>query len=238
MERSRYVMAMVFLTIFLLSSAKAMIAFGRRGNNMTITTACLENVMSIIFQNLNKGAFKSKLKSKFESFKGSFDEHKIGYCLNRFVESELDFESPGSRGIGRIPSEVPRLGSYFRDRLSKLNKEDTDNLRTLVQDILLSSYLTGVLLLSEDLRKPAVTNPKDLYEAWIPNIYATPFEKLGPGLQDALNIFCSPFGERLDSFMEEHKMLNSRTHQKYTEIISYYVVAGCGLRIEEIGGLY
>jgi len=194
--------------------------------------------MSAIFQNFNEGAFKNKLESKFETFKGSFDERKISYCLNRFIDSELDFESPGSRGIGRISSEIPRLGGYFRDRLSKLNKKDIDNLHRLVQDLLISSYLTGVLLLSEDLREAAVTNPKDLYKAWIPNIYVTPFEKLGSGLQDALNIFCSPFGEKLDSFMKEHEMLNSTTSQKYNEVASYYVVAGCGLRIEETGGLY
>jgi hypothetical protein len=61
---------------------------------------------------------------------------------------------------------------------------------------------------------------------------------LGSGLQDALNIFCSPFIKKLDLFMEKHKMLNSMIYPKYNEIISYYVVAGCGLRIEETGGLY
>ena len=80
-------------------------------------------------------------------------------------------------------------------------------------------------------------NDQGLFEKWIPNIYITPFGGLGPGLQEALLAFCGSTVDNILDFLETHKIKTKSPwrRDKSAEIISYYLVAGCGLRITEAG---
>ncbi|NQU19352.1 hypothetical protein HQ550_04270, partial [bacterium] len=83
----------------------------------------LETSMSAI---LNTFAEEKKIidmiKPKFEELKKHFNTDKIGHCIERYINSELDFTTVGNRGIGRMTYAIPRLGGYFRSQLSKMSE--------------------------------------------------------------------------------------------------------------------
>jgi hypothetical protein len=43
-----------------------------------------------------------------------------GFCMNLPVMAELDYHTPGDRGLGRLSTEVPRLGGHCRKSLAQL----------------------------------------------------------------------------------------------------------------------
>ena len=111
----------------------------------------IEQVFNEMIDNIEDVNLKTMLQSKFVNFKIDFDGKRIGYSLNSFIKAELDFQNLGDRGIGRISEQIPRFGGYYRKQLSQINPEKIKELYDLMNKIMLSSYLTGVLMLSESV---------------------------------------------------------------------------------------
>ena len=197
----------------------------------------IEQVFNEMMDNIEDGNLKTMLQSKFANFKIDFDGKRIGYSFNSFIKAELDFQTPGDRGIGRLSEQIPRFGSYYRKQLSQINHEKIKELYDLIHKVMLSSYLTGVLMLSEDLEESVITNEQELFEKWIPNIYVTPLNSLGAGLKNALLAFCGANLDELLKFLETNQINRGGflKRDKANEIISYYLLAGCGLRMTETG---
>jgi len=204
---------------------------------VAITRDQLERAFKAITENLNDGELSRMLNSRFDQFRDNFEGLNIGYCLHNFIVAELDFKSPGVRGIGRLSKHVPRFGSLYRKQLSQIDQHKMEVLYDLIQDLMLKSYLTGVLMLGEELQEIKVNNNIQLFENWIPNIYVTPFNVLGSGLQKALIAFCGSSPDKVIDFLDTNKIKRKGflRRDKISEIISYYIVAGCGLRITETG---
>src|SRR5262249_33995315 len=66
------------------------------------------------------------------STNGRFSADHRG-CVERFIEAELDFHSPGGRGIGRLSEVIPRYGAYFRKYLQSMDQAELTKLRSLVR---------------------------------------------------------------------------------------------------------
>jgi hypothetical protein len=234
---------LIFLTIFVLSFPSTVPSKKQReisnmdGYNLVIEEHHLDEAFKDMMVSIKEGNLSAMLRSKFSDFKNDFDGERIGYSLHQYIKAELDFVTTGTRGIGRVTEDVPRFGGYYRKQLSEMNPEKLKNLYDLIQMVMLSSYLTGTLMMSEELEQAVVTDKNELFERWIPNIYVTPFNSLGSGLQNALLSLCDRSLENLLKFLENNKIEKKGifSKDKANEIILYYMVAGCGLRITETG---
>lgn len=83
-------------------------------------------------------------EKKIDLFKKNFNKNyaninpgTTNYCVGQFVHAELDFATPGNRGIGRLTDALPRLGAYFRDSLSRLEKAGLNELDGLITKLIL-----------------------------------------------------------------------------------------------------
>jgi hypothetical protein len=199
-------------------------------SNNSIAISHLQILFNSLLEAIEDGDFKTSLLSKFDQSKPNFDGIKIGYCINRFVEAELDFETKGDRGIGRISSNPPRFGAYSRKQLSNVSKSDLESLRENLIEVMLSAYLVGLMF--DEKEVPVEAESEVLFDRWIPNIYVTPFDMLGENLQSALLLFCeTPYKHLLDII--DRLNLNPKRFLKKDyihTIFSFYLVAGWGLR--------
>lgn len=177
-----------------------------------------------------------QLNDRFQQLKDAFNAEAIGYCLNRYISAELDYQTAGSRGIGRVTEAVPRFGAYFRKRLSRLSGDAHLELFHLIQDLVLRGYLSQALFAKEFVVARKYEVPSDLFSAWLPTIYLS-------SLPDQVWYLLSDVSynayQRLKDFLASNKMSGGGffSKDKTNEIISGYLAAGWFLRIVECHGL-
>lgn len=195
-------------------------------------------MVSIIREFGNEKEIIDAIKPNFEELKRNYDDKKITYCLDKYINAELDFTTPGNRGIGRISEYVPRFGAYFRKALSNMPEADLAKLYSIIQDIMLRGYLVHVLFIEESVREPVISSEKELYEKWIPGIYSQNLPETDENLVRALVICTYSAFETLREFMNIHRMKDQDffSEDKTDEILFYYAIAGFGLRVVETRG--
>ena len=115
-----------------------------------------------ILENTDK-SFLEVMDSNFNQLKLAFNFEAINYCLEKFVDSELDYITQGERGIGRMTNNIPRLGGYFRKQISKLNNEEHEKLYLLIQELLIRGYLARILFVEEKLENAKFKNGELLF---------------------------------------------------------------------------
>lgn len=176
-------------------------------------------------------------REKFGQFKKDYDGKRVGYCLEKYINAELDFTTPGNRGLGRMTEYIPRFGAYFRSQLSVMSEEELGKLYGLIQDFMLRGYLVHALFAEEPLGEAAISSSKDLYEKWIPGIYVSNPSEMGNNLKNALAMCSNSAHEKLKSFLVSHNMKGGGflSKDKTDLILMYYPLAGFGLRFVEIG---
>ena len=54
------------------------------------------DVLSVLEDN------KDEFDAKFDQVKAGWDPTPIEFCLSKYITAELDFQTPGDRGLGRI----------------------------------------------------------------------------------------------------------------------------------------
>jgi hypothetical protein len=172
--------------------------------------------------------------TNFEIFKQSYDRGKIDYCIDKYVAAEMDYITPGLRGIGRMNEDVPRFGGYFRRQLSGVSKDILDELASLFKQSIYIGYLTHVLTFEEKPKNPNITSPQILFDKWIPGIYVSNIAKV-PNLRSFL------YGAVNDTMLEAKSIMKTNklkggglfNQDKTDLILSFYPVAGFGLRARE-----
>lgn len=193
----------------------------------------------------SKNSFLETLDSNFKKLMLEFNSEAITYCLEKYIGAELDYTTPGDRGIGRMTTYIPRFGAYFRKILSTLSHQELNELYLIIQDLCLRSYLAHALFVVEPVGRVRLQNGASLYEAWLPRIYVSDTSKLGQNLMAYISECTMPVVKEIYDFMVKHGMkgsiLSNRdsgfpSKSKVNEILSYYVLAGFGLRFIEIGG--
>ena len=199
----------------------------------------LETAMaSIVMKFSDEEELLSTIKHKFDQFKKRYDGKRIGYCLEKYINAELDFTTLGNRGIGRMTEFIPRFGAYFRKALSNMSEVDLSKLYNIIQDVILRSYLVHVLFIEESVRDSAISPGKELYEKWIPGIYSKDPSKMAENLRNIFAVCTDSGFKALKNFMNSHKMKGGGflSKDKTNEIVLYYSLAGFGLRVVETGG--
>ena len=139
----------------------------------------LKSAVEEITSAFKKGsAVRKELQTRFEKQIVAGDVGAVAKCVDRFVQAELDFETPGDRGIGRASASVPRLGAYFRKELKQASAQVREEIAGDIRGLIWRGYLCSGLL-SEPFVRSGVEPAERLFNDWIPRIYSvTPTENL------------------------------------------------------------
>ena len=135
-----------------------------------------DEIINEMKNSINKDNF-DLFKKNFKENYDSIDLDKINYSMDRFVEAELDFMTDGNRGIGRLTENIPRLGAYFRDKLSILDKKGLGELENLIKRLIVKSYIFPATIMKQPENAKNLT-PEELYNEWIPNIFTSNLKTL------------------------------------------------------------
>jgi len=178
-----------------------------------------------------------KIDPLYNKFRERFNTEAVGFCVEKYVVSELDFETAGDRGLGRMSGDIPRLGAYFRKQMSKLSEKELCDLYLVIQDLMLRGYLARALLLEGSPKQSRLTEGPELYEAWLPGFYSSDLSQMGPNLRTAIEVVTDSAFAKLTKFLEENGMRGGGFMSKdKTELICmYYPLAGFGIRAVETG---
>lgn len=191
--------------------------------------ACAEKIASSIkSSNINGETIEDQiniLKNR------GFNLEALECCINKFVKAEIDFETLGNRGLGRMTDYVPRLGGVFRKEISSMSSSDRERLHNLIQEYIMILYLGMSLLTCIDSFN-LKTNANDLYAKWVPLIYVFPLDRLGEALTYFFNSISSSSLNQLIMFLNENNLTDNE--DKLREIISGYAAAGVSLRQAEL----
>jgi len=170
--------------------------------------------------------------SRYENFINVYNSEMISYCINKYISAELDYLTPGERGLGRLSTYIPRFGAAFRKSLSKLNPDKLDKLSDLLVDLILRGYLLVIIFLQEKAEISKLTK-EELFEEWIPNIYVVDLAQFPKSQYDMLSAACDDsFRNLLDfgnSFFSKKDMRNFKK-PNFSEMIFRYTIAGLALR--------
>lgn len=177
-------------------------------------------------------------ESNFEQFRNNYNCDVLSYCLEKYVNAELDFTTPGDRGIGRVSLIIPRYGAYFRKQLLLMSKNNLIKLYNLIQDIILRGYLVHLLFMERPVEISVILKGDEIFEKWIPGIYSQDLSKMPELLQKIMSLCTNSAFTDLEDFMVLHKMKGGGflSKDKTNEILCYYPFAGYGLRLVETRG--
>jgi len=165
-------------------------------------------------------------------------------CIAKFLDSEIDYITPGIRGLGRMSTYWPRFGGYYTKFLSKLNQKDIEIIKNTINDIIIFGYYSSVV---QEVYKNKISNFdqktfESLYQEWIPIIYAERFsESVNNYLNDrgiiSYYYFCIKLLTETD-FPKNvilRKGIGSKGNLKLASIMRKYIDAGFILRAIESG---
>ena len=184
------------------------------------------------------------IESKLEQLISEFNYDAITYCLEKYIGAELDYKTPGSRGLGRMTTITPRFGAYFRKPLSKLSSKELNELYFLIQDLCLKGYSMSAIFAEWPARNAKLSDGVLLFEKWIPCIYVINPCELDPRLWDIIethatitimkiHVFMGQHGKKSDTLFNRVGRLLSG--DKVNEILLCYASAGYSLRAVEEG---
>ncbi len=207
---------------------------------MDITIDYLEKIAQSIIEKNQVVQQSNKpdpeLLGKAEKLRHVYKKANVDYCIESFIIAEVDFYTPGRRGIGRMSNAFPRFGAVFRQQLLNMSTEDIDLLKTLMQNIILRGYLSAVLFSTEEVLQPTAESPESLYQKWIPAIYGVqPRSFFDNNWDAALAVFCEPAIDQIKRFMKKHRMRFGlfMPGVKEEAVFSKYKYAGYILRLAE-----
>jgi hypothetical protein len=156
------------------------------------------------------------------------------YCIAQYISAELDYTSPGDRGIGRVSTHIPRFGAYFRKPLAQLSDDNRDELHNLIQTLVLRGYLVSALFSEPFVSDTSRLEQDILYQKWIPIIYVESASVPDNVLKLLGRVTDSTYA-RLSSFLISHRLRRGGlfSRDKTFEITLHYPIAGYLLRFVE-----
>lgn len=202
---------------------------------MKINQQNLENYTKEMLSVL-AGYYKSidNFKKNYENRKPNISIEKINYCLDKYINSEFDYITPGNRGLGRVSDYWPRLAAYFRNTFLKLPSEKNHELDSLITSLIIKSYLFFIIIADNKIKISEIKTGEQLYEKWIPKIYVFDLYNLGEEKGNLLFALIKTDYDKILNFFIENKMMTKTSNQeKIKEIINGYVVAGLVMIIVE-----
>jgi len=176
------------------------------------------------------------IQKHFDEFRKDCNLDMLNYCIGRYIEAELDYVTPGERGLGRISTTPPRFAAYFRKQMARLSSEKKDELYEFIQDLILRSYLFRTLVYTGKSRRYN-KNIKKLFESWISKIYISGdlLNQLSENIRDMFIIITKSAFKNLHTFFEINNFKGGGlfSRDKTHDILMFYVIAGSGLSVEK-----
>lgn len=153
-------------------------------------------------------------------------------CFDRYLDAELDFQTAGNRGLGRLSDYVPRFAGRHRHIVSRLDRTALAGLRNVMKRHILCGYLFAEVIfpLSRETEKPV--NRDHMFEMWIPMLYSTAGEiPLQSKDEDDLKaVWFSATGRKV---RDHAKSLGIAWDEVDSLIVTHYFDAGMLLRLFE-----
>jgi len=201
----------------------------------------LESMFSDLKSTLDgQESMLESLEVDFSKLISEFNSEAIAYCLKKYIESELDYTTLGSRGIGRMTDNIPRFGAYFRKPLSILSNQELNKLYYLMQDLCIRGYLNSALYIKWREISSKLSDKDLLFKEWIPSIYVINPYEFSPEIWDITKINIALTKIEIYEFMRKHQIIRNTIFKRVSEdrvsgILEYYAVAGYSLRAVEEG---
>lgn len=95
-------------------------------------------------------------------------------CLDRYVSAELDFVTPGLRGIGRIGEHIPRLGAKHRSAFANASYDALAAIEYALKLHILNGYLFLEFIRRLPVQQSMRYDSGRLFDAWIGRVYSPP----------------------------------------------------------------
>lgn len=194
--------------------------------------APIKDIKQILFEYLDKMDDLNKL----------FYSPAARYCIEKFVDGEMDHSTPGTRGFGRMSAYIPRFGGFYSKILKNLSKAELEVIKEIISKIIKYGYMKSVFLDASIDKKPSKLKPiKDetLFKKWIPEIYVSNLPEdqdinnlIDGGCWENIIYFCFRI-ERETNFPKKFLDPRNTYKDKLVLIISKYVEGGFLLRISE-----
>lgn len=173
---------------------------------------------------------QSQITDKFKYVISGCQPETIYYCTEKYVNGELDYLTPGSRGLGRMTDYIPRFGAHFRNSISQLSRDEMEQLKLLLYDLVLSGYLTYVLFFEKNPISIQGVQSDELYKKWLPGIYIS--DNVPPKLREVLASLSDNAYNNLYCFFDKYGIKSGLfSRGKGDLLLSYYPIAGVGLRL-------
>ena len=96
------------------------------------------------------------------------------YCIDRFTSSELDFVTPGIRGMGRVSEIVPRFAAKHRKVFAKMLFDAKTDLTEAIHMHIACGYLLIDFLYPDFRSDPSQFDNSTLFDEWVSMIYSPP----------------------------------------------------------------
>lgn len=201
---------------------------------MKITQHDLKKYADEIFAEMSKILSADKidaLKKNFDKNNENIIPDTINYCVEKFVQTELDFITPGDRGIGRLTEALPRLGAYFRNPFSNLEKTELNKLDTLITKPIIKGYLFSAVINGQPKEKALSFTDEELYREWIPKIFTFNLSNISDNAGDLLLAITKNDLDEIKSFFSQHNMRAGGffSRDKTDGILMSYIIAGVSL---------
>lgn len=201
---------------------------------MKITQQDLKKYADEIFAEMSKIFSADKIdifKKNFNKNYESISPDTINYCVEKFIQAELDFTAPGDRGIGRLTETLPRLGAYFRNSLSNFEKTELDKLDTLITKLITKGYLFSAVINGQPKEKTLSFTNENLYQEWIPKIFTFNLNVVSDNAGNLLLAITEKDLQQTKASFHSHNIRGGGfiSRDKTDDILMHYVIAGVAL---------
>ncbi len=126
------------------------------------------------------------LQDEFDSYPRVLTDQAAA-CIDRFVAAELDFQTPGMRGIGRIGSHIPRFAAKHRRVFSRMSSSHLTKLRHLTKRHIVCGYLFLEFIHPLVSQETERYDSETLFNNWISLVYCPP-SSISPENQNVADI--------------------------------------------------
>ena len=176
-----------------------------------------------------------------ERFKGRYKDSSqhilsdnISYCVDKFVQTELDSKTAGKRGLGRLTEGWPRLGAYFREQISSMDSKRLEELDSLITALVVKCYLFPIITADNAKTTPKIKEADKLYEKWVPRMYSFNLSSLEDWLGALFTATLESDFTNIKVFFKENDMNAGFWEKDKTDEILYgYSRVGFALRFAE-----
>jgi len=203
-------------------------------NIMEITHKDLEKYTEELFTGISdvlNADNASILKKNFEDSYKNANPKNMSQCIEKFIHAELDYETPGDRGIGRLTDTMPRLGAYFRNSFLGLDEVSQNELSILMAKLIAKGYIFISISNSKPKEKTLSFTDDELYKEWIPQIYTFNLNVLSENVWNLLLTITEKDFEDIKNFFNKHNMKGGGlfSKDKTDDILNSYLIAGVAL---------